>query len=420
MESAPDVAAEGVHSLLSLQGESEDMPLGQVRGFIGPCGQQCDAEAGEVPLQGCASTWERGKCRVHVKIVKAGLFAPWHPCRQDPQLCERCIVTRTDTLFTLPELQAAFGLVHQVFPPTAQYAWPRLQAATGCRVWVKHENHTPTGAFKVRGGVVYLDALRHTNPGATGVITATRGNHGQSVAFSAARASLSATIFVPKGNAADQNAAMRAFGATVVEHGRDFDDARMECARIAAERHLHFIPPFHRDLVTGVATYALELFQAVPELDAVYVPIGMGSGICGLITVRDLLGLRTEIVGVVAQNAPAMALSFEAGRPVSTQSARTFADGVATRQPDEQAFAVIRRGAARIVQVSEEEIAEAMRLYFHTTHQLAEGAGASPLAALMKERGRMAGKAVATILTGSNIDASVYQRILAGETPPAP
>lgn len=325
----------------------------------------------------------------------------------------------SQVLFTLPELHAAAELVGRVLPPTPQYAWPRLAAAAGCRVWVKHENHTPAGAFKVRGGIVYMEALRRAQSAVDGVITATRGNHGQSVAFSAARAGLSATIFVPHGNAADQNAAMRAFGATVVEHGRDFDEARLECARVAGERALHFIPPFHPDLVKGVATYALELFQATPPLEAIYVPIGMGSGICGLITVRDLLGATTEIIGVVARNAPAMALSFEAGHPVTTDSARTFADGIATRQPDEQAFAVIKRGAARIVQVSEEEIAEAVRLYFHTTHQVAEGAGAAPLAALMQERQRMSGKTVALILTGANIDAAVYRRILAGETPGA-
>lgn len=322
-----------------------------------------------------------------------------------------------EPLFTLAELQAAAALVHHIVPPTPQYDWPRLAAATGCRVWVKHENHTPTGAFKVRGGIVYMDALRREATAVRGVTTATRGNHGQSVAFSAARAGLAATIFVPRGNAADQNAAMRAFGATVVEHGRDFDEARLECARIAIERGLHFIPPFHRDLVTGVATYALELFQAIPRLDAVYVPIGMGSGICGLITVRDLLGSSTDIVGVVARNAPAMALSFEAGRVVSTDSARTFADGVATRQPDELAVAVVSKGAARIVQVSEEEIAAAVRLCFDCTHQVAEGAGAVALAALMQERQRMAGKSVAVVLTGSNMDAAVYQRILAGGTP---
>jgi threonine dehydratase len=324
---------------------------------------------------------------------------------------------QADLLFTLPELQAAAALVRQMLPPTPQYAWPRLAAATGCPVWVKHENHTPTGAFKVRGGIVYMDALRRRDPSVRGVITATRGNHGQSVAFSAARAGLAATIFVPHGNAADQNAAMRAFGATVIEHGRDFDEARAECARVAAERGLHFIAPFHSDLVRGVATYGVELFEAVGSLQAVYVPIGMGSGICGLITVRDLLGLDTEIVGVVSRNAPAMALSFEAGRVVTTDTARTFADGVATRQPDESAFAIIRRGAARIVQVSEDEIAEAVRLYFHATHQIAEGAGAAALAAVMQERRRIAGKPVAVILSGSNMDAAVYRQILCGGTP---
>jgi threonine dehydratase len=325
----------------------------------------------------------------------------------------------SQALFTLADLHAAVERVRSVLPATPQYAWPRLAAVAGCRVWVKHENHTPTGAFKVRGGIVYMDALRRANATVNGVITATRGNHGQSVAFSAARAGLPATIFVPHGNAADQNAAMRAFGATVIEHGRDFDEARLECARVAGERGLHFIPPFHPDLVKGVATYALELFQATPPLDAVYVPIGMGSGICGLITVRDLLGAATEIVGVVARNAPAMALSFAAGHTVATDAARTFADGVATRQPDPEAFAIIKRGAARIVEVSEDEIAEAVRLYFQTTHQVAEGAGAAPLAGLMRERQRMAGKSVALILTGSNIDAAVYQRILAGSTPVA-
>jgi threonine dehydratase len=320
-------------------------------------------------------------------------------------------------LFTLPELREAARSVHAVMPPTPQYAWPRLAEATGCRVWVKHENHTPTGAFKVRGGIVYMEALKRSGQSIAGVITATRGNHGQSVAFSAARNGIPATIFVPRGNAADQNSAMRAFGANVIEFGRDFDEAREECARAAGEQGLHFIPSFHRDLVKGVATYALELFEAVPPLDTVYVPIGMGSGIVGLITARDLLGLKTEIVGVVAQNAPAQALSFQAGQPVPTPSARTFADGVATRQPDEEAVGITHRGAARIVQVSEDEIAAAIRLYFKTTHQVVEGAGATPLAALLQERARMAGKSVGLIMTGANIDAGVYERILSGQTP---
>src|SRR5262252_2798729 len=273
-------------------------------------------------------------------------------------------------LFTLAELEAAAELVHRTVPPTPQYAWPLLAKRTGCEVWVKHENHTPTCAFKVRGGIVYMDNLKRSQPAVTRVISATRGNHGQSISFSATRAGIPATIYVPHGNAADQNAAIRAFGARVVEFGKDFDEARAEAQRFAREQGLHYVQPFHRDLVKGVATYALELFQAVADLTAVYVPIGMGSGISGLITVRDLLGLKTEIVGVVARNAPAFALSFEAGRPVPTDSARTFADGMATRQPQEEVFAIIKRGVARIVQGSEDEIAETVRLYFHMTHQV--------------------------------------------------
>jgi threonine dehydratase len=321
------------------------------------------------------------------------------------------------SFFSLDELEAAARLVDRTMLPTPQYAWPRLRERVGCEVWVKHENHTPIGAFKVRGGIVYMDALQRSGKKVNGVITATRGNHGQSTSFSASRAGIPATIYVPHGNTADQNAAMSSFGATVVEFGWDFDEARAESARVADERGLHFIPPFHRNLVKGVATYALELFKALADLDTVYVPIGMGTGICGLIAVRDLLDLKTEIVGVVARNAPAMALSFEAGHPLPTESARTFADGVATRQPQEEALTVIKAGAARIVQVSEDEIAEAMRVYFYTTHQVTEGAGAAPLAAVMQERNRMSGKKIGVVLSGCNIDASMYRSILAGETP---
>jgi len=324
-----------------------------------------------------------------------------------------------DPHFTLAELEAAAELVHRTVPPTPQYAWPRLAKRTGCEVWVKHENYTPTCAFKVRGGIVYMDNLKRSRAAVTGVISATRGNHGQSIAFSAARAGIPATIYVPHGNSTDQNAAMRAFGAAVVEFGKDFDGALAECHRVAREQDLHFISPFNLDQVKGVATYALELFRAVANLDVVYVPIGMGSGICGLITARDLLGLKTEIVGVVARNAPAMALSFAAGKPVPTDSAQTFADGMATRDPRQETVAIIKRGAARILQLSEDDIAEAVRCYFQDTHNIAEGAGAAPLAGLMQERARMAGKRVAVILSGSNIDASIYQRILAGETPKA-
>jgi threonine dehydratase len=320
-------------------------------------------------------------------------------------------------LFGLAELESAAQLVHRTVPPTLQYAWPLLAKRTGCEVWVKHENHTPACAFKVRGGIVYMDNLKRSRATATGVISATRGNHGQSVAFSASRTGIPATIYVPRGNSTDQNTAMRAFGATVVEFGRDFDEALAECHRVARERDLHFIPPFNRDQVKGVATYALELFRAVDDIDVVYVPIGMGSGICGVITARDLLGLKTEIVGVVAREAPAMALSFAAGKPVPTNSAQTFADGMATRDPRQEAVTIIKSGAARILQLSEDDIAEAVRAYFQDTHNVAEGAGAAPLAGLMQERARMAGKRVAVILSGGNIDMSVYRRILAGETP---
>jgi threonine dehydratase len=319
--------------------------------------------------------------------------------------------------FSREELDSALGVVRQVMLPTPQYAWPKLAKRAGCTVIVKHENTTPIGAFKVRGGLVYMDELKRSGQSVVGVISATRGNHGCSLAFAASRAGLKATIYVPHGNSADQNASMRAFGAEVIAFGRDFDEARVECARVARDSGPHFVPPFHRDLARGVATYALELFQAVADLDAVYVPIGMGSGICGVITVRDLLGLKTEVVAVVAKNAPAMALSLAAGRPIATNSAKTFADGVATREPQDEAFQVIRRGAARVVQLSEDEIAEAVRIYFEDTHHVAEGAGAAALAGLLQERARMAGKRVGVILTGSNIDKAVFNRILAGETP---
>jgi len=320
-------------------------------------------------------------------------------------------------LFSLADLEAAAQLVHRTVPPTPQYAWPLLAKRTGCEVWVKHENHTPTGAFKVRGGIVYMDDLKRSQAAVTRVVSATRGNHGQSIAFSASRAGIAATIYVPHGNSVDQNAAMRGFGATVVEFGRDFDEALAECHRVAREQGLHFVPPFNPHVAKGVATYALELFRAVGGLDTIYVPIGMGSGICGLITARDLLGLKTEIVGVVARAAPAMALSFAAGKPVPTSSAQTFADGMATRDPRPEALAIIKRGAARILQLSEDEIAHAVRAYFQDTHNVTEGAGAAALAGLMQERARMSGKRVAVILSGSNIDALVYRRILAGETP---
>lgn len=321
--------------------------------------------------------------------------------------------------FELGELEQAAEIVRRVLPPTPQYIWPKLSRRAGCTVWVKHENHTPTGAFKVRGGLVYFERLLRGRPGIAGVITATRGNHGQSIAFAAARAGIPATIYVPHGNSPDQNASMAAFGATVVEFGRDFDEAKHEAHRVARERGLHFIPSFHRDLVAGVASYALELLRAAPHLDVIYVGIGMGSGICGLIAARDLLGRSTEIIGVSAARAPASSLSFQAGKPVTTTSARTFADGIATREPDATAIATICRGASRVVEVSEDAIADAIRVYLDDTHQVAEGAGAAPLAALLGERERQAGKTVGLILSGGNIERARLAEVLSGGTPAA-
>jgi threonine dehydratase len=320
-------------------------------------------------------------------------------------------------LFTLDELHDAASSIRAVVPPTPAYAWPLLAKRVGATVVVKHENHTPIGAFKVRGGLIYVNALCRAEPDLKGLVTATRGNHGQSIALAAARHKVPVVIVVPEGNSREKNAAMEAFGAELVTAGKDFDESRVTAAEIQKQRGYHYVPAFHRDLVRGVATYAYELFSSFADLDVVFVPIGMGSGICGIITVRDLLGLKTEVVGVVAENAPAYALSFKAGQLVPTNSARTFADGVACRDPNGEAFDIIKQGAAGIVTVSEDEIAEAMRVYYATTHNLAEGAGAAPLAALLKERARYAGKRAGLILSGGNVDMPLFTQVLRGETP---
>lgn len=312
----------------------------------------------------------------------------------------------------LAELDAAAGRVHAAMAPTLQVAWPLLTARAGCEVWVKHENHTPIGAFKVRGGLNLVAQIAERIPRIAGIASATRGNHGQSLAFAARRYALPCTIVVPFGNSVSKNAAMRALGAELVEHGRDFDEARVFAHALAHERKLAFVGPFERDLIAGVATYALELFRAAPPLDRVYVPIGCGSGICGLIETRDALGLSTEIVGVVASRANAYAQSFRAGRAIETASAMTMADGMAVRVPVAEALARIREGAQDVVEVDESEIEDAMRAYFDDTHQVAEGAGAAPLAALLKWSGRP-GKRVGLILSGGNVDRDLYARILA-------
>ena len=318
-------------------------------------------------------------------------------------------------MFTLDELEAASAQVHAVFAPTPAYAWPLLAARTGAQVWVKHENLTPTGAFKVRGGLVHVERVAREGLAPDGLISATRGNHGQSLAFAGRRFGVPVTIVVPRGNSPEKNAAMRALGARLIEHGADFDAARVEAMRLAGEDGLSFAPSFHRDLVLGVATWALELFRAAPPLDALYVPIGLGSSICGAIRVRDLLGLETEIIGVQSAGAPAYARSLAAGHPVEIDRAETFADGLAVRIPDPAAFAIIRAGVARIVTVNDDEIAAAIRAYWTDSHQLAEGAGAAPLAALVQERETMAGKRVGLPLSGGNIDLALFRDwVLAG------
>lgn len=320
-------------------------------------------------------------------------------------------------LFTPDELEQATALVHGQMRPTPFYAWPTLAARTGTRVWVKHENHGPTGAFKVRGGITLIDWLRRTDPACPGIITATRGNHGQSQARAATAAGLRAVIYVPHGNSVEKNAAMRAFGADLREFGADFDAAREEVFRVAAAEGLFPVPPFHRELVRGVATYAYEMFTEKSDLHTVYVPIGCGSGICGVIAARDALGLKTRVVGVVSDRAQTAKLSVEAGRPIPTDTARTFADGMAVRVPVAEALAIYGPGADRIVAVTDDQIAQAIRIYWQDTHNAAEGAGAAPLAALMAERDTMAGREVGVILCGGNIDSDWMSTILAGGTP---
>ena len=317
-------------------------------------------------------------------------------------------------LFALDEIEDAARLVYRQMQPTPQYVWPLLGERAGATVWVKHENHTPTGAFKVRGGITFIDWLKRTHPDVPGIVTATRGNHGQSQARAATAAGLKAKILVPFGNSVEKNAAMRAFGADLIEFGSDFDEARLEAMRLAEVEGLFPVPPFHRELARGVATYALELFTAARDLDTVYVPIGCGSGICGTIAVRDALGLETEVVGVVSTEAAGAKLSYEAGKLIETNSANTIADGMAVRVPVKEAFDIYSKGASRIVAVSDDEIGAAMRILYRDTHNLAEGAGAAGLAALLQEKDRMRGKKVGIILSGGNVDLPLYAKILAG------
>ena len=320
----------------------------------------------------------------------------------------------TFALPTRAELEDAARIVYTAMPPTPQYAWPLLAEALRTEAWVKHENHTPVGAFKIRGGLVYFARLREREPGLRGVISATRGNHGQSIGFAARRHGLAATVVVPHGNSREKNAAMRAFGVELVEHGDDFQEAREHAARLAEERGLHFVPAFHRDLVLGVASYWMEFLRAVPDLDVAYVPIGQGSGIAAAIVAKAALGHRVELIGVVSAHAPAYALSFAARRVVAHAVTTRLADGLACRQPDEDAVELIGRHVARVVQVTDREVAEAMRLLFSCTHNVAEGAGAAGLAAALGEPGCVAGLKTGLVLCGGNVDSDLFARVVAG------
>lgn len=311
----------------------------------------------------------------------------------------------------LANLEAAAEVVYSAMSPTAQYRWPLLCARTGADVWVKHENHAPTGAFKVRGGLVYFEALSRRDR-VPGVVAATRGNHGQSVGFAAARYGIPAAIVVPHGNGVEKNHAMRALGVELIVAGDDFQASLEHAGDVARDRGWHKVPPFDPHLVAGVGTYAMEFLRAVSGLETVYVPVGQGSGICGMIAARDALGLRTKIVGVVSTGAPAYALSFDAGRVVEHEVSTQLADGLACRRPDAAALDCIRNGVERIVRVTDEEIADAMRALYTDTHNVAEGAGAAALAALLQESDRQRGRTVGVVISGGNVDAPLFGRIL--------
>jgi len=319
-------------------------------------------------------------------------------------------------MFSKSDFESAREIVYQHMAPTLQYNWPLISQVTGCETWVKHENHTPIGAFKVRGGIVHMQKRKAAGL-TNGVITATRGNHGQSIPFGGRIAGIATTIVVPLGNSVEKNAAIRALGAELIEAGSDFVEAIDTVKSVSAERGLDMLPSFHEDLVMGVSTYAHELFDAAGELDVVYVPIGMGSGCCGVISARNMLGLKTKVIGVVAENAKAYALSFEAGKAMETNSANTFADGMAVRVAHPDAVDYINKGADEIVVVTEEQIADAIRIYYRNIHNIAEGAGAAALAALIHQRDKMKGKRVGVILSGGNIDTDQYLTVLGGDVP---
>jgi len=320
-------------------------------------------------------------------------------------------------MFDRAELDDAMRIVRAALPPTPQQRWPLLDAQLGAEVWVKHENHTPVGAFKVRGGLVYFDGLRRRDPRCAGVIGATRGNHGQSVGYAARRHGMPATIVVPHGNSVEKNAAMRALGIELIEHGDDFQAAREHAERIADERALHVVPSYHDDLVRGVASYWIEYFGAIPAdqmPEAMFVPIGLGSGICACAAARAYCGVSVRIIGVVSALAPAYQQSFRAGRAIEVPATTQLADGMACRVPEARAVEIIRREVDDVIAVDDAEVAAAMRLLFAATHNVAEGAGAAGLAGLWQQRERWRRRRVGIVLSGGNVDSAVFARVLAG------
>lgn len=320
-------------------------------------------------------------------------------------------------IFKPDEVDCARRTVYAVMPPTPQYAWPLLRERLGMTVWVKHENHTPAGAFKVRGGLTYFSSLAESGAGAKGVITATRGNHGQSVAFGARKYGLGATIVVPHGNSVEKNAAMRALGATLLEHGEDFQASREYAMRLADEQGLHMVPSFHRGLIKGVMSYWLEFFDSFPkgeEPAVVFVPIGQGSGFCAAAAARRHTGARSALVGVVSAHATTYLDSFRAHRVVEAPVTTRLADGMACRIADEEALDIVLRNAEDVVSVTDAQVAQAMRDLFADTHNVAEGAGAAALAAATQQRDRWRGRTVGVALTGGNVDSEVFARVLSG------
>ncbi len=313
---------------------------------------------------------------------------------------------------TLQEIEAAAQVVYREFQATPQYRWALLSQRLGADCWVKHENHTPVGAFKIRGGLTYFDQLKRNGALPQRVISATRGNHGQSIGWAARAYAVQCSIVVPLGNSPEKNAAMRALGVSLIEQGGDFQESREHAIGLAEHSGAHMVPSFHPDLLRGVSTYWWEFFKAVPQLDVVYVPIGQGSGVCSAIAAKLALGHQAKIVGVVSAHATTYADSLAAGRIVEAPVSTQLADGMACRVADQAALDIMAPQLDHIVKVSDAEVAQAMRHIYTDTHNAAEGAGAASFAAAMQERGQLKGLCVGTVVSGANVDATVLAKVL--------